>query len=133
MDKNITFDISYGKMKMIVKKYYAQQGRDVELKINNVIDTDRFEGTATTSMELVEKTTFGGIEFKAPQPFDMGDLREVVSDILEQEGKEFVDLRNNAVVESKFEGCGIAEHEVKYITGRSFTISARENILTPRR
>ena len=75
---------------------------------------------------MTEKSTIGGIESKSQCYLDMSNLKEIVGSVLEQEGKELLDLTNNAVSSSKIEGYGMGEHEVKSIIGKSFTITARE-------
>ena len=126
MNESLLYNISYDDMKKIIKSYYAQQGRNVDLRISNEIDTDRFAGMVTTSIQMTEKSTIGGIESKSQCYLDMSNLKEIVGSVLEQEGKELLDLTNNAVSSSKIEGYGMGEHEVKSITGKSFTITARE-------
>ncbi|MBP5684274.1 MAG: hypothetical protein J6X02_03360 [Bacilli bacterium] len=126
MNENIIYNVSYDDMKKIIKNYFAQQGRNVNLRISNEIDTDRFAGMVMTSIQLTETSTIGGIESKSHCYLDMDDLKEIVGNILEQEGKELLDLTNNAVSSSRIEGYGMGEHEVKSITGKSFTITVRE-------
>lgn len=126
MNENILYSISYDDMKKIIKNYYAQQGRDVDLRISNEIDTDRFAGMVTTTIQMTEKVAIGGVESKSQSYLDMDDLKAIVGNVLEQEGKELVDLTNNAVSSSRIDGYGMGEHEVKSITGKSFTITARE-------
>lgn len=126
MNESLLYNISYDDMKKIIKSYYAQQGRNVDLRISNEIDTDRFAGMVTTSIQMTEKSTIGGIESKSQCYLDMSNLKEIVGSVLEQEGKELLDLTNNAVSSSKIEGYGMGEHEVKSIIGKSFTITARE-------
>ena len=126
MSEKKTYDVSYDKMKTIIRNYYAKQGRNVEVRISNEIDTDRFAGMVTTIIRLTEKSTIGGVESKSESYLDMDELKEIVSSVLEQEGKELLDLTNNAVSSSRIEGYGMGEHEVKSITNKSFTIAARE-------
>lgn len=126
MNESLLYNISYDDMKKIIKSYYAQQGRNVDLRISNEIDTDRFAGMVTTSIQMTEKSTIGGIESKSQCYLDMSNLKEIVGSVLEQEGKELLDLTNNAVSSSKIEGYGMGEYEVKSIIGKSFTITARE-------
>ncbi len=125
MNESLSYNISYADMKKIIKSYYAQQGRNVDLRISNEIDTDRFAGMVTTSIQMTEKSTIGGIGSKSQRSLDMSDLKEIVGNVLEQEGKELLDLTDNAVSSSKIEGYGMGEHEVKSITGKFFTITAR--------
>ena len=56
----------------------------------------------------------------------MDDLKEIVSSVLQQEGKELLSLENNAVTTSRIDGYGMGEHEVKTVTGKSFTLTVRE-------
>jgi len=126
MNESLSYNISYDNMKKIIKNYYAQQGRNVDLRISNEIDTDRFAGMVMTRIEMTEKSTIGGVESKSQCYLDMDKLKELVGNVLEQEGKELLDLTNNAVSSSRIEGYGMGEHEVKSITGKSFTITARE-------
>ena len=126
MNENILYSVSYDDMKKIIKNYYAQQGRNIDLRISNEIDTDRFAGMVTTSIQMTEKSTIGGIESKSHCYLNMDDLKEIVGNVLQQEGKELLELTNNAVSSSRIEGYGMGEHEVKSITGKSFTITARE-------
>ncbi len=67
-----------------------------------------------------------GVESKTSRYLSMDDLKEIISSVLEQEGKELLDLTNNATTSSRIDGYGMEEHEVKTITGKSFTIIARE-------
>ena len=126
MNEILSYDISYKNKKKIIKNYYAQQGRNVDLRISSEIDTDRFAGMVATSIQMTEKAAIGGVESKSQSYLDMDDLKEIVGNVLEQDGKELLDLTNNAVSSSKIEGYGMGEHEAKSITGKSFTITARE-------
>lgn len=126
MNESLSYNISYDNMEKIIKNYYAQQGRNVDLRISNEIDTDRFAGMVMTRIEMTEKSTIGGVESKSQCYLDMDKLKELVGNVLEQEGKELLDLTNNAFSSSRIEGYGMGEHEVKSITGKSFTITARE-------
>lgn len=126
MEENMSYTISYADMKMIVKNYYAQQGRNVDLRFSSDIDTDRFAGMVMTHIKMTEKATIGGVETKSQCYLGMDDLKKIIGNILEPEGKELLDLTNNAVSSSRIEGFGMGEHEVKSITGKSFTITARE-------
>ena len=133
MNENKLYNVSYGAMTKIIKNYYAQQGRNVDLMISNEIDTDRFAGTVMTRIQMTEKSSIGGIASPSKCYLDIDDLKEIVGNVLEQEGKELLDLTNNAVISSKIEGYGMGEHEVKSITGKSFTIIAREKKQTIKR
>jgi len=126
MNENISYTISYDQMKEIIKNYYANQGRNVDFKISNKIDTDRFQGMVTTSMQITEKSTIGGVEAESNSYLDMNDLKEIIGTILEQENKELLKLTNNAFSSSRIEGYGMGEHEVKSVTEKSFTITVRE-------
>lgn len=126
MSEKKSYDVSYDKMQTIIKNYYAKQGRNVEVSISNEIDTDRFAGTVTTRIRLTEKSTIGGVESESESYLNMGELKKIVSSVLDQEGRELLGLTNNAVSSSRIEGYGMGEHEVKSITGQSFTIDTRE-------
>ncbi len=126
MSEKKSYDVSYDKMETIIKNYYAKQGRNVEVRISNEIDTDRFAGMVTTRIQLTEKSTIGGVESELESYLNMDELKKIVSSVLEQEGKELLGLTDNAVSSSRIEGYGMGEHEVKSITGQSFTIDTRE-------
>ena len=126
MNENLSYNVSYENMKKIIKNYFMQQGREVDLRISNEIDTDRFAGMVTTTIQILEKTTIAGVESKTQSYLSMDDLKEIVSSVLEQEGKELLNLSNNAVSISKIEGYGMGEREVKSITDKSFTIVAKD-------
>lgn len=126
MNENLSYNVSYDNMKKIIKNYFMQQGRDVDLRISNEIDTDRFAGMVTTTIQMLEKATIAGVESKTQSYLSIDDLKKIVSSVLEQEGKELLNLTNNAVSTSKIEGYGMGEHEVKSITDKSFTIVAKD-------
>lgn len=126
MNEKLSYNISYDNMKKLLKIYYAQQGRNVELRISNEIDTDRFNGMVTTSVQMIEKTTIGGVESKSQCYLSINDLKKIVGKVLEQEGKELMDLTDNAVSTNRVEGYGMGEHTVKSVTNKSFTITAKE-------
>ncbi len=126
MSEKKSYDVSYDKMETIIKNYYAKQGRNVEVRISNNIDNDRFAGMVTTRIRLTEKSTIGGVESELESYLNMDELKKIVSSVLEQEGKELLGLTNNAVSSSRIKGYGMGEHEVKSITGQSFTIDTRE-------
>jgi len=126
MNDELSYNISYDDMNKIVANYYAQQGRKVSLRISNEIDNDRFSGMVTSSMCLIEKTTLAGIESSTKTYFSIEDLKEIVNSVLEQEGKELLNLKNNATSSSKIEGYGMGEHEVKTIVDKSFTAMVKE-------
>ena len=88
MNENILYSVSYNDMKKIIINYYAQQGRNVDLRISNEIDTDRFAGMVTTSIQMTEKSTIGGIESKSHCYLDIDDLKEIVGNVLEQDCTE---------------------------------------------
>ncbi|MBO4601251.1 MAG: hypothetical protein J5634_03380 [Bacilli bacterium] len=126
MNENITYNISYVNMKKIVKNYFIALGRDVSLKINNEIDSDRFAGTVVSSYQLVEKRTIAGVESKTSIDFSIDDLKSIISSVLEQSGQELISLKDNAATCFKIEGYGMGEHEVETITNKSFTITSKE-------
>ncbi|MEE3342884.1 MAG: hypothetical protein VZS44_02215 [Bacilli bacterium] len=126
MKETMLYTISYDDMKKIIKDYYAQQGRNVDLRISNEIDDDRFAGMVTTSIQMTEKSIIAGIESKAQCYLNMDDLKEIIREVIDQEGKELLDLTDNAISSSRIEGYGMGEHEVKSITCKSFTITTRE-------
>lgn len=126
MNENITYNISYVNMKKIVKNYFIALGRDVSLKINNEIDSDRFAGTVVSSYQLVEKRTIAGVESKTFIDFSIDDLKSIISSVLEQSGQELISLKDNAATSFKIEGYGMGEHEVETITNKSFTITSKE-------
>ena len=81
----------------------------------------------TTTLELTEKSTIAGVETITSSYLSMDDLKEIVSSVLQQEGKELLSLKNNAVTTSRIEGYGMGEQEVKTVTGKSFALTVREN------
>lgn len=125
MNENLNSKVSYENMKKIVKNYYLQQERNVDLRITNEIDTDRFSGTVVTTMELVEKTKIAGVETKVSTVLSINDLKEILNNILEEEGKELVELKSNAFASTRVEGHHMGEHTVKYVSDKSFTITVK--------
>lgn len=126
MSEKKSYNVTYDNMKKLIKNHYAKQGRNVEVRISNEIDTDRFAGMVTTRIRLTERSTIGGVESETESYLNMDELKKIVSSVLAQEGKELLGLTNNAVPSSRIEGYGMGEHEVKSITGQSFTIDTRE-------
>ena len=126
MEETELYKISYKDMKKIIKNYYMEHGRNVNVIINNEIDSDRFAGTVVTTIQLSEKITLAGVETSFKKYLSMDDLKKIINDSIENENKELVDLNDNAYVESRCEGYGMDEHDIKYITGKSFTLIVKE-------
>ncbi len=126
MNDTMSFNISYDEMKKIIKKYFLEQGRCVNVKINNEIDSDRFNGSSSTSICLSEEIESLGFKFKAKNFLSIYDLKRILSFILSKEDKELVDLTDNAIVTSRTEGYGMGEHEVTTIANKSFTVVYKE-------
>ncbi len=126
MNDYSSYSISYENMKKIIKNYFMQQGRNVEVRISNEVDEDRLPGTVITSIWYLERRTIAGVESKAHICLPMEDLKEILSSVLEQENKELIDLQNNATIETSYEGQGMAEHRVQKISDKTFTIISRE-------
>ncbi len=49
MNENLSYNVSYDNMKKIIKNYFMQQGKNINLSISNEIDGDRFAGMVTTT------------------------------------------------------------------------------------
>ena len=126
MNNNFIYNINYDNMKQIVANYFLEQGRRVVLEIDDFIDNDRFYGTVTSIMYLIEIRTLMGIESSIKTIISIDDLKDILASILEQEGKELIDLKNNTITSSRIVGYGMIEQEEKTIVGKSFTITARE-------
>ena len=124
MDEEYT--ISYAKMKKMVKNYYKEQGRDVELRITNEIDNDRHIGDLTTTICLIEKRKIAGVEARKIDYLSEDDLKDIINLILESEGIEIADLTDDAFVSSRIEGFGMDEHIVPYVTSKTFTLIIKE-------
>ncbi len=125
MNDLTSYKLTYSDMRELVHQYFKAQGREVKLVISNEIDTDRFAGTVVTTMQLNEKTTFAGIPNISVRTIDIEDLKEIIQVMSDQDGKEIVNITNNAVVTSKTKGYGMGEHSVEKISNKSFTVSAR--------
>ena len=99
-NKKITINITYGEMRKLVKAYYAEQGKDVSLRINNEIDNDRFTGSVVTNMFLQETIQLSGIKKITSTEININDLKNILRVLLERQGKELVSLTNNAMVDA---------------------------------
>lgn len=126
MNDYSSYSISYENMKKIIKNYFLQQGRNVEVRISNEVDEDRLPGTVITSIYFFEKRTIAGVESKAQICLPMEDLKEIISSVLEHENKELIDLQNNATIATSYEGYGMGEHRVQKVSDKTFTIISRE-------
>ena len=129
-NKKITINITYGEMRKLVKAYYAEQGKDVSLRINNEIDNDRFAGSVVTNMFLQEAIQLSGIKKITSTEININDLKNILRVLLEKQGKELVSLINNAMVDSNVEGYLMGEHTVEFITDKSFTCVVRDKKFT---
>lgn len=104
MNENLSYNISYDSMKKIIANYFMQQGKNVDVRISNEIDTDRFSGMVTTSIQVIEKSTIAGIESKTKKYLSLDDIKEITDSALKLEGKELIDLTNNAVSTNRIKG-----------------------------
>ena len=126
MDKYIEYNITYANMRQIVKNYFKRQGLDVNVRIYNEIDNDRFAGMVITTVKVTGKTTIAGVETNINKILTMRDLKEIVKEEFAKDEKEVNELTSNATKERKTEGYLMGEHDVEVVGNKSFTVTAKE-------
>lgn len=124
MNSSFEYNISYDSMRKIIKNYYAENGKDVAIRIHNDIDDDRFAGMIITTVEVIEEASIAGEKVISKTYLDGDDLKKIMKEVLSKENKELIDLTNNANVQTKIEG--YYEQEKQYIANKSFTVTVRE-------
>lgn len=124
MNNSFEYNISYDSMRKIIKNYYAENGKDVAIRIHNDIDDDRFAGMIITTVEVIEEASIAGQKVRLKTYLDGDDLKKIMKEVLSKENKELIDLTNNANVQTKIEG--YYEQEKQYIANKSFTVTVRE-------
>lgn len=126
MNNSFEYNISYDSMRKIIKNYYAENGKEVTIRIHNDIDDDRFAGMIITTVEVIEEASIAGEKVSSKTYLDGDDLKKIMKEVLAKENKELIDLTNNANVQTKIEGYYMDEHEKQYIANKSFTVTVRE-------
>lgn len=119
------YEINYTEMKKIIKEYFKKLGRNVNIQFENHIDDDRFCGTISTIITLIEETEILGIKKPSKTNITHKQLEDIIASALELEGKQLVCLENNVSTSSRCEGFFMDEHIVEYITWRTFTITVK--------
>lgn len=124
MNNSFEYNINYDSMRKIIKNYYAENGKEVTIRIHNDIDDDRFAGMIITTVEVIEEASIAGEKVISKTYLDGDDLKKIMKEVLSKENKELIDLTNNANVQTKIEG--YYEQEKQYIANKSFTVTVRE-------
>lgn len=124
MNNSFEYNINYDSMRKIIKNYYAENGKEVTIRIHNDIDDDRFAGMIITTVEVIEEASIAGEKVSSKTYLDGDDLKKIMKEVLAKENKELIDLTNNANVQTKIEG--YYEQEKQYIANKSFTVTVRE-------
>ena len=130
MIEDTSYEISFSEMKKMVKNYFKQEGRNVDLVIDCDEDVDHYSNSVETIMSLIEKVTIAGIHTTARSYFSIDDLKEVLSETFEKMGKSITSIDINATLEKKYDGCYNSDSYENVITNKSFTVNTKTNSLT---
>lgn len=131
--KNKCFEFVLSKSNLIklIEKYYSDEGRNVSVKIDYNIkynfDNYELKGDYITNtvISACEKVTIAGMNLTKEFNLSMEEVKEIVKNVFEKDGYEFVDLSNDA---SSKESIFRALTETNYgrtIINKTFTVSAR--------
>ena len=130
MIEDTSYEISFSEMKKMVKNYFKQEGRNVDLIIECDEDVDHYSNSVETIMSLIEKVTIAGIRTTARSYFSIDDLKEVISETFEKMGKSITSIDINATLEKKYDGCYNSDSYENVIRNKSFTVNTKTNSLS---
>ena len=130
MIEDTSYEISFSEMKKMVKNYFKQEGRNVDLIIECDEDVDHYSNSVETIMSLIEKVTIAGIRTTARSYFSIDDLKEVISETFEKMGKSITSIDINATLEKKYDGCYNSDSYENVIKNKSFTVNTKTNSLS---
>ncbi len=128
MNESRPKEISYAGMKKIIEKHYERLGQNATVKITSEVDTDRYNGMTTTSIEVVSRDTFLGVPSKDPIYLSMDELKDMLNEDLRAENstQEIVSITPNAYTTENVEGYGMGEHTVRSVANKTFSVQVRE-------
>ena len=116
------FEFNYKQMEEIIKNCYKNLWKKVDVKIAYEIDNDRFPGTVNTYITVYEPETILGINSSSQKNLSMDDLKKVIANTLDLEGITLIDVRNNAISQTRTVGYYRDEHKEQKISWKTFTL-----------
>ncbi len=116
------FEFNYKQMEEIIKNCYKNLWKKVDVKIAYEIDNDRFPGTVNTYITIYEPETILGINSSSQKNLSMDDLKKVIANTLDLEGITLIDVRNNAISQTRTVGYYRDEHKEQKISWKTFTL-----------
>ncbi len=116
------FEFNYKQMEEIIKNCYKNLWKKVDVKIAYEIDNDRFPGTVNTYITIYEPETILGINSSSQKNLSMDDLKKIITNTLDLEGITLIDVRNNAISQTRTVGYYRDEHKEQKISWKTFTL-----------
>lgn len=116
------FEFNYKQMEEIIKNCYKNLWKKVDVKIAYEIDNDRFPGTVNTYITVYEPETILGINSSSQKNLSMDDLKKIIANTLDLEGITLIDVRNNAITQTRTVGYYTDEHKEQKISWKTFTL-----------
>lgn len=116
------FEFNYKQMEEIIKNCYKNLWKKVDVKIAYEIDNDRFPGTVNTYITVYEPETILGINSSSQKNLSMDDLKKIIANTLDLEGITLIDVRNNAITQTRTVGYYTDEHKEHKISWKTFTL-----------
>lgn len=116
------FEFNYKQMEEIIKNCYKNLWKKVDVKIAYEIDNDKFPSTVNTYITVYEPETILGINSSSQKNLSMDDLKKIITNTLDLEGITLIDVRNNAISQTRTVGYYTDERKEQKISWKTFTL-----------
>lgn len=121
------FVLSKGNLIELIKKYYAENGRNVSIGIYYEVDYNMGlgEDAVKTIISASENVSIAGMNLQKQFDLSVDEVKDIVKNVFEKDGYEFVYLKNNVSSKKSILKALVETDYGRAIINKTFTVCAK--------